>query len=124
MASLVRLAVLALGAETNVHLYVIGSPSGSRLRLPSRVTTSPTDTSWFGPAFAIGLRSGGGGGELSCGGPASRGPRPASAGRAPASGGCALGGDIVSSGGRPPSSRGSLSAGDGVRLLQPSAKAI
>ena len=47
-------AALPLGRETKDQLYVSASPSTSLEALPSRATVSPTNATWFAPAFATG----------------------------------------------------------------------
>src|SRR5512140_2189360 len=46
--------------EACVHWKLSGSPEGSVLALPSRVTSAPEVTLWAGPALATGRGAGGG----------------------------------------------------------------
>src|SRR4051812_19551652 len=50
----VALESATIGPAVCVQAKVSGSPAGSLLALPSRVTGAPESTAWSGPAFAIG----------------------------------------------------------------------
>jgi hypothetical protein len=49
-------AVLPAGRSRKRHVNVSGSPSGSVEPVPSSITSEPVNTSWSGPASAVGAR--------------------------------------------------------------------